>query len=187
MHVRQIIWTVLTATSVALAAPFEKGTIELSGMGGYSVHEDNVAGPNTITTTTNFRPMLQYYFGGWASVGLMADYSRVQSEVQDRDDLDNLWVSTNLGLTFTCLVPYSNQLMRPIPYLGGGLGMAMANMKNGELDASENGHFFTAFLGAKMKLSESFALNVQPTLDWFYLTNSEPAQYGIRIGFSGLL
>lgn len=50
---------------------------------------------------------------------------------------------------------------------------------------SENGHFFAFFLGGKLRLSESFYFNLQPTLTLVNIGESEALGFRVGTGFSG--
>ncbi len=173
----------------------EKGTWEISGMGAWSYSDDSGPGPNTVTTQLALSPALVAYPSRYLFLGPILEYNRVRTEresdggIPGSETLSTRW---DLGLQTGILVNWSDARFRPLPYLGAAAGLSVASVDvdgDGSFEEdshlAENGHFFAFFLGGKLRLSESFYLNLQPTLTLVSIGQSEVVGLRVGTGFSG--
>lgn len=173
----------------------EKGAWEISGMGAWSYSDDSGPGPNTVTTQLSLSPALQAYPTRYLFLGPILEYNRVRTDRELSSGIPgSVTLSTrwDLGLQTGILVNWSDARFRPLPYLGAAAGLSVVSL---DIDAgetfeedshlAENGHFFAFFLGSKLRLSESFYLNLQPTLTLVSIGQSEALGFRVGTGFSG--
>lgn len=177
------------------AQGLDKGAWEFSGMGAWSYSDDSGPGPNTVTTSLLLSSVLLAYPSRYFFVGPLLDYSRVLSEsegnmdVSAKEILSKRW---DLGLKTGFLVNWSDAPFRPLPYLGASVGLSVLSLDIEESDIlaedtsiDENGHFFGFFIGSKLRLSESFYMNIQPTLTFISIGDREITDFRVGAGFSG--
>lgn len=173
----------------------EKGAWEISGMGAWSYSDDSGPGPNAVTTQLALSPALVAYPSRYLFLGPILEYNRVRTEREGSSELEGaetLSTRWDLGLQTGILVNWSEARFRPLPYLGAAAGLSVASLDVNEdvpfaedTHLSENGHFFAFFLGGKLRLSESFYFNLQPTLTLVSIGESEALGFRVGTGFSG--
>jgi hypothetical protein len=181
----------------ASAQGLGKGAWEISGMGDWSYADDSGPGPNTITTRISLSPALLAYPSRYLFLGPILDYTRVKSEVESEsasgisgsETLSTRW---DLGLKAGILANWSDARFRPLPYLGAAAGLSTLSVESDPEGAfeedsrlSDNGHFFAFFLGGKLRLSESFYMNIQPTVTFVTIGQVEALIFRVGTGFSG--
>ena len=172
-----------------------KGAWEITGMGEWSYSDDSGPGPNTVTTAISLSPSLQAYPSRYVFLGPILDYTRVHTDYEDesgvsgRETLSTRW---DFGLKAGFLANWSDARFRPLPYLGAAAGLSVLSLDVDETTEfgedshlAENGHFWAVFVGSKLRLSESFYVNLQPTLTFVAIGQREVLGFQVSAGFSG--
>lgn len=180
---------------LAFSQGLGKGAWEISGMGAWSYSDDSGPGPNTVTKQLALSPSLVAYPSRYLFLGPILEYNRVRAEREDDGGIpgsETLSTRWDLGLQTGILVNWSDARFRPLPYLGAAAGLSVVSLDVDEsgpfaedTHLSENGHFFAFFLGGKLRLSESFYFNLQPTLTLVTIGESEALGFRVATGFSG--
>lgn len=173
-----------------------KGAWEISGMGAWSYSDDSGPGPNTVTTEVALSPALLAYPSRYLFLGPILDYSRVRTEVESGSGMpgsETLSTRWDLGLQAGFLANWSDALFRPLPYLGAALGLSALSVDYDEADdfeeemrLADNGHFFSFFLGGKVRLSESFYLDIRPAITFVTVGQRDLTDFRVGTGFSGI-
>jgi hypothetical protein len=179
----------------ASAQGLGKGAWEITGMGEWSYSDDSGPGPNTITTVLSLSPALLAYPSRYLFLGPIIDYTRVLTEYEDDSGLsgsETLSTRWDVGVKAGFLANWSDARFRPLPYLGATAGLSVLSLdidEGGEFNEDsqfdDSGHFFSFFLGSKLRLSESFYMNFQPTLTFVTIGQRDVLEFQVSTGFSG--
>jgi hypothetical protein len=172
-----------------------KGAWEISGIGAWSYSDQSGEGLKTVTKQLSLSPALLAYPSRYLFLGPILDYTRVHTAIESNNGIpgsETLSTRWDLGLQTGLLANWSDARFCPLPYLGAAVGLSVLSLDIDEGGPfgedsrfSDNGHFFAFFFGGKLRVSESFYLNVQPSLTLAFIGQKEMLGFRVGTGFSG--
>lgn len=180
----------LVLTAWAGAQGLGRGSVEVSGQGAFTWSDQGGPGLNGSTSSLSLSPTLAYYPGRHFFLGPVLAYHRSSSHVEGNRSIpasQSALSSADIGLNLGFLANWTDRTLMPLPYLGGGAGLSLLNAEIDDVSSADNGHYFSAFAGVKLRLTPSLLIGIQPTLTWQALGSQDYLSFGTLLGISGLL
>jgi hypothetical protein len=179
--------TMFCLAAMPQARDIQTGTVELTGMGSYSVSSEK----NTSATALLVAPEVSVYLTPFLFLGPVISYQHSTYSYSSTGNFptdysgssSNISVGGQIGL----LINYSQALFRPLPFFSfSGGGNFTSSRYTGNPRTSEHGPFYDPSVGLKLKISESFLLDVAQVYSYRNTYQAEN-DFEWSFGFSGII
>lgn len=165
----------LAFASLASAAPIPRFTLELAGNAGLDIRSID----GRESTSLYLYPAVHFYPSPYLFLG-----PRIGTGFTWSSGSTFRW--SEWGAEAALVLPIDNTPFNF--YLGSGASVTGSRSDtDGIGDSEADSYRFSAFGGLKLQLVPSFCLNIQPTYDFDISDGPDVHNFGVQIGFSGLL